>query len=129
LVPIGLVDDIYTAASAIDFGRKGFAIRGKAEEGRISYENGISLALSAFRDAQSTSDPQAIIIAEFTFINQELIFCDKSDTDSISSLTKAIESFNDALLALKAVEESGYKIAEQIFPRDKKYREPVLKNV
>jgi hypothetical protein len=29
----GLVDSIYDAAAAIDFGRKGFATRGKAEEG------------------------------------------------------------------------------------------------
>ena len=57
----GLVIKIYDATIAIDFGRKGFATRGKAEEGRLSYEYGIALALSAFRDAQSTtySVPQA----------------------------------------------------------------------
>ena len=41
----GLVYKISDAAIAIDYGRKGFAIRGKAEEGRLSYENGISAAL------------------------------------------------------------------------------------
>ena len=40
--PIGYVRSISQAASAIDFGRKGFAARGKAEEGRISYETGIA---------------------------------------------------------------------------------------
>ena len=44
----GLIDKVYDAAQAIDFGRKGFAVRGKAEEGRLSYENGISRALSGF---------------------------------------------------------------------------------
>ena len=34
---IGLVDKIYEAVAAIDFGRKVFATRGKAEEGRLSY--------------------------------------------------------------------------------------------
>ena len=35
MVPAGLINNIYIAAAHIDFGRKGFAIRGKAEEGRI----------------------------------------------------------------------------------------------
>ena len=37
----GLTSSISIAAFHIDFGRKGFATRGKAEEGRISYEKGI----------------------------------------------------------------------------------------
>jgi hypothetical protein len=45
LASIGLLRNIYEAALAIDFGRKGFATRGKAEEGRISYEEGIAKAM------------------------------------------------------------------------------------
>ena len=75
--PTGLIDKIYTAAAAIDFGRKGFATRGKAEEGRLSYEQGISIASSTFRDAQSTADPEIIIIVEYTFLAQELQFAMK----------------------------------------------------
>jgi len=119
----GLVDRTYAAAASIDFGRKGFATRGKAEEGRLSYERGISVALSTFRDAQSTADPQAIILVEYTFLNQELLFCEKSDADSISSLTQAIQSFNDAFLALRTVEDSTlYQGAEQTYPHNKNYR-------
>ena len=114
---------ISDAALAIDFGRKGFATRGKAEEGRLSYERGIALALSAFRDAQSTADPKIIIIVEYTFLNQEIQFCDPSDNDSLSSLTEAIQSFKDALRAFNVVEDSNnYKIAEQIIPLNKKHR-------
>ena len=43
-------------------------------------------------------------------------------TDSHSSLTQAIQSFKDALLALKAVEDSAYKIADQTYPHNEKYR-------
>ncbi|MCL2443838.1 MAG: hypothetical protein FWD13_10305 [Treponema sp.] len=118
----GLLLKILNASAAIDFGRKGFATRGKAEEGRISYETGINWALSVFRDAQSTIDPNAIILIEYTFLSQELQFCDETDKDSLSSLKKAIESFDDAFLALKAVEDSNYIIADQTHPRDKKYR-------
>jgi hypothetical protein len=96
----GLLSSIYEAASFIDIGRKGFAIKGKADDGRISYEMGIAQALSAFRVASNyglavSADPQIIILAEYTFLSQELEFCDKADKDSISSLTQAIQSFDD----------------------------------
>ena len=120
---IGLLNNINDAALAIDSGRKGFAIRGKADDGRISYETGIAAALSAFKDARSTNDPYIIILAEYTFLNQELQFCEKTDTDSLSSLTKAIQSFDDAFLALEAVEDTNYKIVDKAFPHNNsKYR-------
>ena len=58
----GYVTNILEATSSIDYGRKGFATRGKAEEGRILYEEGIDLAMSTFREAQGTADPQTIIL-------------------------------------------------------------------
>jgi hypothetical protein len=123
LDPTGLVSSIAEAALSIDYGRKGFATRGKAEEGRLSYERGVSVALSVFKDAQSTADPQTIILIEYTFLSQELQFCEETDTDSRSSLTQAIQSFDDAFLALKAVEDSTlYKGVELAIPHNKKYR-------
>ena len=119
----GLVNRINAAAFSIDFGRKGFATRGKAEEGRISYEKGIAEALTAFKEAQATADPQTIILAEYAFLAQELQFCDGSDKDSFTSLTQAIQNFDDAFLALKAVENSTlYQGAEITYPHDKDYR-------
>ena len=41
---------------------------------------------------------------------------------SISSLTQAIQSFEDAFLAIKSVEQPEYKIADSIFPHNGKYR-------
>ena len=117
----GLVDSIISAAASIDFGRKGFATRGKAEEGRISYEKGIAQALSAFQEAQVLADPQTIILAVYTFLTQEIEFCEKTDKDTLSSLTQAIQSFDDAFFALHAVEEAGYKTAEKTYPHNGKY--------
>jgi hypothetical protein len=119
---IGLVDKIYKAAIAIEAGRKGFATRGKEQEGRISYEDGIAEAMIAFQETQTLADPQIMLLAEYTFITQELEFCEKADKDSQSSLTKAIQSFDDAFLALQAVEESGYKTADKTYPNNSKYR-------
>ena len=119
----GLVDSITTATASIDFGRKGFATRGKAEEGRISYEEGIAEALTAFKEAQITADPQTIILVEYTFIYQELQFCDKSDKDTLNSLTQAIQSFDDAFLALEVVEDRTlYQAVEKTYPHSRKYR-------
>ena len=119
----GLILRINDATINIDSGRKGFTIKGKAEEGRISYEIGISEAISAFKDAQSTINPYAIILIEYTFLNQEMQFCDENDKDTLSSLTQAIQSFNDAFLALDIVEDAIlYQAADKTHPYNKKYR-------
>lgn len=118
----GLTNKIYNAAATIDFGRKGFAARGKAEEGRLSYERGIVWALSAFKDAQSTIDPHTIVLMEYIFLAQEFQFCAETDTDTRSSLTQAIQSFDDAFLALETVNDNNYKIADKTHPHNKKYR-------
>ena len=118
---IGYVRSITTAAANIDSGRKGFATWGKEHEGRMSYERGIANAMTAFKEAQATADPQIMLLAEYTFLSQELEFC-KSDKESLSSLNKAIQRFDDAFLALKAVEDSGYKMVDQAIPHDKDYR-------
>ena len=88
----GLISSIADAALAIDSGRKGFAIEGKEREGRVSYETGITKALSAFQEAQTTANPQTIILAEYTFISQELEFCRGADKDTLSSLTQAVHT-------------------------------------
>ena len=118
----GLASRITTAAYNIDLGRKGFAIKGKAEEGRISYENGISKAMKCFKEAQVSLDPLAIILAEYTFLTQELEFCNEADKYGKNSLIKAIQRFDDAFLALQAVINPEYKIVENVFPHDKDYR-------
>jgi len=119
---ITLASNIADAATQIDAGRKGFATRGKEQEGRINYEEGIALALSSFQEAQATADPQTIILAEYTFLTQELEFCEKTDKDSLSSLTKAIRFFDDAFLALETVEGLHYEIVDKAIPHDTKYR-------
>jgi hypothetical protein len=123
LVRIGLVNSIYEAAAAIEAGRKGFATRGREQEGRISYEKGIALAMETFKEAQATADPETIILAEYTFLSQEFEFCEKTDKDSITSLNKAIRFFDDAFLALKTVEnKTQYQGVENSIPHDKDYR-------
>jgi hypothetical protein len=119
---ITLAGNIANATTLIEAGRKGFGTKGKAEEGRISYEKGIALSMTSFQKAQATADPQAIIFAEYTFLSQELEFCEETDKDSLSSLTIAIQSFDDAFLAIKAVEGLHYDVVEQAIPHSGKHR-------
>jgi len=119
----GLINRITIATARIDYGRKGFTIRGKEQEGRISYEEGISAAMSIFKEAQTTTDPEIIILAEYTFITQDLEFCEKSDKDARNSLTRAIRFFDDAFLVLKIVKDkTKYENVENSYPHDSEYR-------
>jgi hypothetical protein len=57
----GLVNNIISATASIDYGRKGFATRGKAEEGRISYEEGIDpIEKALHKHAQVTAPRLAV---------------------------------------------------------------------
>jgi hypothetical protein len=123
----GLINSIFFAAETIDFGRKGLSTDGKEHEGRISYEDGISSALTAFQKAsnlqsKTAANLETIILAEYTFIQQELQYCSEADTDTRSSLTHAVQDFDDAFRCLKAVQGKHYKTAEETYPQKSKYR-------
>jgi len=119
----GLITRIVVAVISIDSGRKGFAIEGKEREGRISFEKGIASALAAFKEAQISADPYILIMAECTFIFQEMLLCGDTDKNAFSSLTQAKQNFDDALFALQVVENSSiYKEADKLFLHHKDYR-------
>jgi hypothetical protein len=113
---IGLLDDILDSTNNINIGRKGLATDGEEHTGRLNYELGISKALDSFQKAQVSKDPKTLILVEYTFLTQELQFCEESDTITLNSLTQALHSFDDALLSLEAVEYPGYKIADKTYP-------------
>jgi hypothetical protein len=119
----GLLNNLIRGASDIDLGRKGFTVTGDEYNGHINYDRGISLALAAFQDAKIIADPQTFILTELVFLQQELQFCNEVDTNAQSSLTQAIQSFDDALRAFKADQDSTmYKGVELACPQDRKFR-------
>jgi hypothetical protein len=120
---IGLTSKILLAVEYIDIGRKGLATDGKEHEGHISYESGIVAALSTFQDAQSTADPETMLLVESSFLQQEFHFCAEADATTRNSLTQAIQSIEDALGCLKIVENApAYRSAETTYPTAPKYR-------
>ena len=118
-----LLSNIVLGATNIDKGRKYLAFDGLEHAGRLSFEDGISVTLNTFKNAQASTDPQIMILVELVFLTQEFQFCDETDTITRSSLTQAIQSFEDALRCLKIVEDSTlYKAAEATYLTQGKYR-------
>jgi hypothetical protein len=123
LEPTGLLNNIFISINAIDFGRKMLATDGKEHQGRLSYEDGISTAMSSFQEAQIMAKCELLILAEETFLQQELQFCDPIDSITRNSLTQAIQSFEDSLRSLKIVEvKTLYQAAEATHPTTKNRR-------
>jgi len=121
----GLLRDIVDSAFSIDRGRKWFDIEGLEANGRVSYQGGLATAMESFQSAQlqANTDLQQLILAELTFIMQELHYCDISDTHATASLEQAASSFNDALRVLDVVEDSHLYVAvEKSYPTHCKYR-------
>jgi len=119
----GLIGNILLSAADIDKGRKNLATDGLEHIGRLYYESGISLALTTFKNAKDSADPQIMIWIELTYLQQEFHFCNETDITTRSSLTLAIQSFEDALRCLKIVEDSTlYMGAEATYPTESKYR-------
>jgi hypothetical protein len=120
---ITLARNIINAATLIDSGRKGFAIKGKEREGRINYEKGIAKAMSVFKEAQAAADPETIILAEYAFLSQELEFCEKTDKESLNSLTQALQFFDEAFPVLKIVKDKTlYQVVEKTYAHKREFR-------
>ena len=122
---IGLIREVYDSVVNIYEGRNWLHTIGLEPNGRASFEKGIAKAMVSFQTAQThaTTDLQLMILAEQTFILQELQFCDSSDTQAISSLEQANKSFDDALRVLDVVSDSLlYEAVEKSYPRDRNHR-------
>jgi hypothetical protein len=121
--PTGFLSNLVSQAVDIDIGRKGLTTDGEEHAGRIHYEEGISGFLTSFREAQASSDPQILVLAELIFLQQEFQFCDEADSVTRSSLTQAIQSFEDALRSLEVLgKPAAYQEAEKTYPTAPKNR-------
>jgi hypothetical protein len=113
----GLINNILDASGFIEAGRKGLATDGGEHKGRMDYEKGLAIAMSAFKDAYASADSETIMLAEEAFLQQEQQFCGAGDSKAYSSLTLALQSFDDAFRCIKIVENSdAYHSAEATYP-------------
>jgi hypothetical protein len=118
-----LIEKISDSVGFIAAGRKGLDTKGEAEAGQVSYHIGLADAMSVFQEIAVSADAEALVLVELAFLTEEKRFCDPSDAVAIGSLTAAIGSFDDALLALKAVGNTVlYAGIEMGFPHNNKHR-------
>jgi hypothetical protein len=120
-----LVDQIVQGVYNIDLGRKGLSEEGKEGKGRIMFSTGLLTALAVFRavGTNATNNLEALILVELAYLIEERQYCTSAEPEVLASMNRAIESFNNALRALKTVHDAAsYKIAETTYPTLPQYR-------
>jgi hypothetical protein len=121
----GYLNNINTGVIWIYKGRDGLDTDGGEREGRISFQTGLALALDTFKKVQIqvNEDLELLILAEYAFLSQELQFCASVDTNAITSLTKAIQEFDEAFLALGVLQNTEvYKSLEKAISHRPEFR-------
>ena len=122
---IGYLDKINTSVISIYKGRDGLDTDGGEREGRISYQDGLAVALDIFQkiQLQAAEDLELLVLAEYFFLGQELQFCASADTNATTSLTKAVQEFDEAFLALGVLLNTDvYKSLEKAISHRPEFR-------
>jgi hypothetical protein len=120
-----VVRKIVQAVYNIDLGRKGLATEGEEGEGRRLFSDGLLSALAVFKAvwANAANDLETLILAELAYLTGERQYCNSAEPGVLASMNQAIESFNNALRALKTVQDAvAYKNAETTYPSHAQYR-------
>lgn len=119
---IGLIADMSDAVEQIAVGRTGLETDGREHDGFIEFSEGINKASVLYTEAANSGDCELMIVAEYTYLSKELEYAQDGETGAEASAAAALESFDDALLVLKAVENKNYEYAELAFPHRGKWR-------
>jgi hypothetical protein len=120
-----LVETILQSVYSIDLGRKGLAKKGTTEEGRELFSDGLLTALDVFKEVHDNmaDDMETAIHVEHAYQTEEQRYCNDAEPEVLASTTAALASFEDALLALKVVNDATlYQGADKTWPHLPKYR-------
>jgi hypothetical protein len=119
----GLTIGILRAVSKITDGRIGLRTKGKAEEGREDFAEGLTLGKKIFSEVKDSGDSELMLLAEYGFINQELEGARAEEKIGRASYQSAIQDFDDAFLSLKSVKDAAmYQGAENTHPHRAPFR-------
>jgi hypothetical protein len=118
-----LIKKLNDAANLIFFGRIARRSRGQTEQGLEDFEQGLVLAIQVFDEALASADPFLMLLAEYTFVIQELESGYPEEKEALASYRAARSAFDDAFRALEVVKDQMlYKGVEKAFPRQGDYR-------
>jgi hypothetical protein len=119
----GLIADMMSAVERIAAGRLGFEIDGSEHEGMTEFSEGVQIASMLYTAAMNSGDCELMVAAEYTFLSKELEYVEDNEGGAEASAAAAIQFFDDALLALKIVENKDlYKGVDSCFPHHGKWR-------
>jgi hypothetical protein len=111
------------AASLVINGRIARRTHGQTEQGLEDFEQGLVLAMQVFDEALASADPFLMLLAEYTFVIQELESGCPEEKEALTSYRAAGSAFDDAFRALEVVKDGTlYKGVEKAFPHRKDYR-------
>ncbi|MDR1787465.1 MAG: hypothetical protein LBR16_03335 [Treponema sp.] len=111
------------AVDSIAQGRLGMETEGEASKGVAVFAKGIAAAAELYTEVIASKDPELMILAEYTYMSEELKHAEAGESGAEASAAAAIQSFDDALLVLKTVENPAvYEGAEQAFPHYGQWR-------
>jgi hypothetical protein len=111
------------AVDTINEGRRGIATPGGAENGRVNFEKGHAIARQTFQEALVSGDIELILLAEYFFVAKELADSEDDEPEGKASAEAALQSFDDAFLALKVVDDpAAYRGVEMAFPHRGQWR-------
>jgi hypothetical protein len=123
LDPVGLTDRINDAANLIINGRIARRTKSQTEQGLEDFEQGLALAMRAFDEALASSDPFFMLLAEYTFVVQELESGFPEEKEALASYRAARSDFDDAFRSLEVVKDAAlYRGAEKTYPHRGDYR-------
>jgi hypothetical protein len=109
----------------INLGRTGLVEEGATEDGRISFSGGLLAALAVFKQVHDNVDEdiETAIRVEHAYQTEERRYCNETEPEVLASTTAALKSFEDALLALKVVNDATlYQAADKTWPHLRTYR-------
>jgi hypothetical protein len=110
---IGLTDRITDAVELIANGRVELRTKGKAEDGRIKFHDGLGLATGIFTDVDASRDPYMITLSEYVYTAKELASSRPEEKEGRASCEAAMHDFDDAFRSLEAVKNhAGYQVAD-----------------
>jgi hypothetical protein len=119
---VGLIKKLNDAANLIFFGRIARRTHGQTEQGLEDFEQGLVLAMEVFDEALISTDPFLMLLAEYTFVVQELESGYPEEKEALTSYRAARSAFDDAFQALEVVKDGIlYKGVEKAFPYRKDY--------
>jgi hypothetical protein len=119
---IGLFVEMGKGVSDLAEGRRKLYVKGTEIEGLLQYREGYEVIMSLFKEALASGDPEIMLLAEFFYTASELHESYGNEPVAKSSAQAAVRKFEEALWAVRTVQDPHYGIVHKVFSSERTYR-------